>query len=110
MLPLVPAYIGYMGGRMTRQVSVMGQTQAARSRFQTFTHGVFFVLGFTLFFVLFGLLTTAVADLARSDRYLRRAGEDAIARIGGTAVIPFGLHIMGVLPRADVAAPSGAPA
>ena len=99
VLPLVPAYIGYMGGRMTRQVSVMGQTQAARSRFQTFTHGVFFVLGFTLFFVLFGLLTTAALTSLEAIGISDAQVKDAIARIGGTAVILFGLHIMGVLPR-----------
>ncbi len=103
VLPLVPAYIGYMSGRMTHQVTLQIQGQAQpktfRQRFGTFTHGVFFVLGFTLFFVLFGLLTTAAVSSLTSLGVTEGEVRDGIARIGGTAVILFGLHIMGVLNR-----------
>ena len=99
VLPLVPAYVGYMGGRMTRQVAPAEVQNVARSRFQTFTHGLFFVLGFTLFFVVFGLLTTAALSSLEAIGISDAQIKDGIARIGGTAVILFGLHIMGVLPR-----------
>jgi len=103
VLPLVPAYIGYMGGRVTQQIqrgsSVDAQRRTFAQRFGTLTHGVFFVLGFTLFFVIFGLLTTAAVSsltaLGASESQVR----DGIARVGGTAVILFGLHVMGVLNR-----------
>lgn len=100
VLPLVPAYIGYMGGRMAHQVTpgaTAGRTM--RQRFGTFTHGVFFVLGFTIFFVVFGLLTTAAVSSLESFGASEADVRDGIARIGGTAVILFGLHIMGLLPR-----------
>lgn len=102
VLPLVPAYVGYMGGRMTRQVSQGATTGPGRTlgqRFGTFTHGVFFVLGFTLFFVIFGLLTTAAVSSLTSLGVTENEVKDGIARIGGTAVILFGLHVMGVLNR-----------
>lgn len=99
VLPLVPAYVGYMGGRMTRQAASAEAQSVARSRFQTFTHGLFFVLGFTLFFVVFGLLTTAALSSLEAIGISDTQIKDGIARIGGTAVILFGLHIMGVLPR-----------
>lgn len=103
VLPLVPAYVGYMGGRITKTVSLQGSSQASGltgQRFGTFLHGIFFVLGFTLFFVIFGLLTTAAVSSLTSVGVTEAEVRDGIARIGGTAVILFGLHIMGILNRA----------
>lgn len=100
VLPLVPAYVGYMGGRITKQVTHAGAaSQSLRGRFGTFTHGIFFVLGFTLFFVFFGLLTTAAVSSLTSLGVTEGDVRDGIARIGGTAVILFGLHVMGALNR-----------
>ncbi|MFP4323079.1 MAG: cytochrome c biogenesis protein CcdA [Anaerolineales bacterium] len=89
VLPLVPAYVGYMSGHAT---NAAGDT--SRNKFGTFMHGVFFVLGFTIFFVGFGLLTAAAAD------FLTRAGIDIptiLTRLGGVAVILFGLYVMKLL-------------
>ncbi|MBI5958501.1 MAG: redoxin domain-containing protein [Chloroflexi bacterium] len=99
VLPLVPAYIGYMGGRVTRQVRQENAQPALRQRFGTFTHGLFFVAGFTLFFVLFGLLTTAAVSSLTSLGVTESEVKTGIAHIGGTAVILFGLHILGILNR-----------
>jgi cytochrome c-type biogenesis protein len=102
VLPLVPAYIGYMGGRMTKQVAQQTaavQQPSVRQRFGTLTHGLFFVLGFTLFFVLFGLLTTAAVSSLTSLGVTESDVRDGITRIGGTVVILFGLHVMGALNR-----------
>lgn len=89
VLPLVPAYVGYMSGHATQAA---GQTQ--RNQFGTFLHGVFFVLGFTIFFVGFGLITAAASD------FLDSIGIDIpqiLTRLGGVAVIVFGLYVMRVL-------------
>lgn len=89
VLPLVPAYIGYMGGRATTEAD-----SAARRKFGTFLHGVFFVLGFTIFFVGFGLLTAAASS------FLETIGIDIptlLTRLGGVAVIFFGLYVMKTL-------------
>jgi cytochrome c-type biogenesis protein len=100
VLPLVPAYIGYMGGRMTKQIAQTGSAPSGlRKRFGTLTHGVFFVLGFTLFFVVFGLLTTAAVSSLTSLGVTEADVRAGIARVGGTVVILFGLHIMGALNR-----------
>lgn len=100
VLPLVPAYVGYMGGQLTQQVALPhAMARSVRQRFGTLTHGVFFVLGFTLFFVIFGLLTTAAVSSLTAVGVTEGQVRDGIARIGGTAVILFGLHIMGVLNR-----------
>lgn len=89
VLPLVPAYIGYMSGHATTAVGEHG-----RGKFTTFVHGIFFVLGFTIFFVGFGLLTAAASD------WLTQRGIDIptiITRLGGVAVILFGLYVMKAL-------------
>lgn len=78
-----------MGGRATSAAS-----EQERGRFGTFLHGVFFVAGFTIFFVGFGLLT------AIASSFLDTIGIDIptiLTRLGGVAVILFGLYVMKVL-------------
>lgn len=102
VLPLVPAYIGYMGGRVTNTVAaqVGGAAVMTRptlaSRFSTVSHGVAFVLGFTLVFVSIGLLTTAFINVVGRGNVA--AITDVISRAGGVVIIFFGLHFMGVIP------------
>ena len=101
VLPLVPAYIGYMGGRLTHNISrqTAGGAVASGSlllRLQLLLHGLAFVFGFTLVFVLIGLLTTALASIA--GQYVS-AFTESIGRIGGLVIIFFGLQFMGFLRR-----------
>lgn len=106
VLPLVPAYIGYLGGRMTNkvasQVSVGAGGQAVlqpvgRNRAVILLHGVFFVLGFAFVFVTIGLLSTAFVQQI-GGRNINLV-TNIIGRLGGVLIIFFGLHFMGVLPR-----------
>lgn len=103
VLPLIPAYISYLTARAAQQtgaeaaVASVGNRGAAltlpKNRIGILLHGVFFVLGFTVVFVVFGLITNTGA-LA-----VRRASIDAqrfLAQAGGVLVIFFGLHILGV--------------
>jgi len=89
VLPLVPAYVGYMSGHATNAAA-----DQQRGKFTTFAHGLFFVLGFTIFFVGFGLLT------AKFSQELADLGIDIptiLTRLGGVAVILFGLYVMKLL-------------
>lgn len=101
VLPLVPAYIGYMGGRVTHTVAIQQASgtvihQSASNRFITLLHGLAFVAGFTFIFVVLGLLTTAfIMQIGRQNVSLI---ETIIARAGGVLVIFFGLHFMGIMP------------
>jgi cytochrome c biogenesis protein CcdA/peroxiredoxin len=105
VLPLVPAYIGYMGGRMTNSVSAQvnagGGSVALRPslnmRFGTVLHGVFFVMGFTFVFVLIGLLSTAFIQQVGGRNINLVTG--IIGRFGGVLIMFFGLHVMGVLQK-----------
>ena len=101
VLPLVPAYIGYMSGRLTHNIS--RQTAAGASapvglafRLQMLLHGIAFVLGFTAVFVLIGLLTTALASIAGQHV---STFTQIIGRIGGLVIIFFGFQFMGLAPR-----------
>jgi cytochrome c-type biogenesis protein len=81
---LVPAYVGYLGGRAA------GMDASANNRFITFTHGLAFVLGFSTIFILFGVAASAIGG------FLVNA-QDTITRVGGILVMIFGLHMTGVL-------------
>jgi cytochrome c biogenesis protein CcdA/peroxiredoxin len=103
VLPLVPAYIGYMGGRITNkvsaQVAAVGEVDTGPTltmRLGILMHGIAFVAGFTFIFVTLGILGTA---------FVREVGgsnisevEGLIGRVGGVLIIAFGLHFMGAIP------------
>jgi cytochrome c biogenesis protein CcdA/peroxiredoxin len=106
VLPLVPAYIGYMGGRVTNtvaaQVAVSGSAGAVVSRslggrFTIGLHSLSFVAGFTFVFVTIGLLSTAFIQQIGGQNINMLT--NIIGRIGGVFIIFFGLHVMGVLPQ-----------
>lgn len=80
---LVPAYIGYLGGR-----AAGGETSES-NRFITFTHGLAFVLGFSVVFIAFGATASAFSVLLFDLRFW-------LAKIGGLIVVIFGLHMIGV--------------
>ncbi len=80
---LVPAYIGYLGGR-----AAGGETTRS-NRFVTFTHGLAFVLGFSVVFITLGVATSAFGRLLFDLRLL-------LSKVGGIIVIIFGLHMIGV--------------
>ena len=60
------------------------------NRWATLSHGAAFVLGFSVIFVALGATASAVGALLYDLQGL-------ITRIGGTVVIVFGLHTMGVI-------------
>lgn len=80
---LVPAYVGYLGGR-----AAGGETTAS-NRFVTFTHGLAFVLGFSVIFVTLGVASAAFGRLLFDLRFI-------LAKVGGIVVIIFGLHMTGI--------------
>lgn len=81
---LVPAYIGYLGGR-----AAGGESVGRNNRWITFTHGLAFVLGFSVVFVLLGVATSAFGSLLYDLRFI-------LAKVGGIVVVIFGLHMIGV--------------
>ena len=84
VLPLVPAYLGYLGGQ------VASAEEGTLSRRATFLHGIFFVLGFSVIFVALGAAASGIGQLLYTYRL-------ALMRVGGVVIIVFGLHTLGLL-------------
>jgi cytochrome c-type biogenesis protein len=85
VFPLVPAYVGYLSGR-----SSPGGAEGKKERWRVFSHGLAFVLGFSLVFIILGVATSALGSLLQEARTW-------IAKIGGVVVVIFGLHMTGII-------------
>ena len=79
-LPLVPAYLAYISGASPEEENY---------RRRIVVNGAFFVLGFSLVFILFGYLLGALGVVFGDFRIW-------ITRIGGILIILFGLTMLGV--------------
>jgi len=86
VLPLVPAYLGYLGGTA---VMVEGQADVRRDTAKTFLHSLFFVLGFGLVFVLLGASATFIGRVLLDYSVL-------LQRVGGVLLVVFGMRLMGI--------------
>ena len=82
---LVPAYIGYLGGR-----SVVASHSEEKDRWTTFSHGLAFVLGFSFVFILLGVATSALGGLLYDIRTW-------LSKIGGVVVVICGLHMAHII-------------
>ena len=82
VLPLVPSYVGFLTG--------MSVEEAERRRGTALLHGLWFVAGFSLVFVLLGAAASAVGQLLRDYQVW-------LGRIGGVLLILFGIYLLGLL-------------
>jgi cytochrome c-type biogenesis protein len=81
VLPLIPAFLGYLAGTSAKEAS----------RWLLFLHALLFVLGFSAVFSLLGvLLNTALKDVAGSVQLW-------LSRMAGVIIIAFGLYLTGLL-------------
>jgi len=83
VLPLVPAFIGYLSGAAITPEGVVV------NRRQTFLHALAFVMGFSLIFVLLGASASAIG-------YLLQDSVTLLVRVGGVLLVVFGLRVAGV--------------
>jgi cytochrome c-type biogenesis protein len=86
VLPLIPSYVGFLTGMSMEELQEGGSTR----RRTALLHGLWFVAGFTLVFVLLGAAASALGSLFREYQHW-------LGRIGGVLVILFGLYLLGVL-------------
>ena len=89
-LPLVPAYLGFIGGVSGK---VRRETAVARPHERLFLliNALFFVLGFSVVFVGYGLVSGAFGSMLIIHREL-------FARVGGVLIVLFGLSLLDVFP------------
>jgi cytochrome c-type biogenesis protein len=84
VLPLVPAYMGYLGGTAV----LAGKAEKTRREtLRTFFHALMFVLGFGLVFVLLGASATFIGQFLFESSILLR-------RVGGVLLVVFGMRLM----------------
>ncbi|MBN1659237.1 MAG: sulfite exporter TauE/SafE family protein [Anaerolineae bacterium] len=82
VLPLVPAYMGYLGGTAVAS-GEEGNT------WRTFVHALLFVVGFALIFILLGASATFIGRLLRDYALL-------LQRVGGALLVVFGMRLMAI--------------
>lgn len=99
VLPLIPAYLGYLTGASLEPAVVPAggsggvAVAAAPSRIATpspFMHAVAFVAGFTAVFVALGISIGLVG-------YVLKDSQDIILKVAGGLLIVMGLHLAGVI-------------
>ena len=89
VLPLVPPYLGYLGGTTISQVSGGGEQMDDAVWRRVVLGSIFFVLGFTTVFVGLGAGASAFGQLIQSY-------QEPLSKIAGAVIILFGLHFLGV--------------
>ncbi len=82
VLPLIPSYVGFLTG--------MSVEEAERHRGTALLHGIWFVAGFSLVFILLGAAASAVGNWLRDYQVW-------LGRIGGVLLILFGVYLLGIL-------------
>lgn len=81
-LPLIPAYLAFIGG-------AAGDKSKGKSvRRRLLLNALFFVLGFSLVFILFGMVSGALGTYLVLYRKL-------LAQIGGVVILLFGISMLG---------------
>jgi cytochrome c-type biogenesis protein len=87
-LPLVPSYLGFISGVDFGELKDLKKAREIKKKI--FFNGLFFIVGFSLIFVLFGSL---VGFLGQTLIFYK----SILTRIGGFFVILFGLFMLNIL-------------
>ncbi|HXE68564.1 MAG TPA: cytochrome c biogenesis protein CcdA [Hyphomicrobiaceae bacterium] len=88
VLPLVPPYLGYLGGTTIEQMTSAHVGSDLRRR--VLLASLFFVLGFTTVFVALGAGASVLGQWIQSHRA-------ELSLVAGLIIIGFGLHFLGIL-------------
>ena len=89
VLPLVPPYLSYMSGASFEQLRADGSVTGVVWRRSVFT-SLFFILGFSVVFILLGATATAFGQLFRQAL-------PVLTPIAGVMILIMGLHFLGIL-------------
>ena len=88
VLPLIPAYISFLGGASLAQLTEEDGIDAATQK-RVFYAAIAFVLGFSTVFIALGATATAISAIIAQNSLL-------LGQIAGVIIVIFGLHYMGV--------------
>jgi len=85
VLALVPAYAAYLSGR-----TFQGDEVIVRNRWETFLHGLAFVIGFSIVFIFLGAAASALGTISYRLKSIS-------SLVGGGLIILFGLYTLGII-------------
>jgi len=85
VLPLVPAYLGFITGRSAEEL----QTARGKVRVAIVTQGLAFVLGLAVIFALLGASASVLGQTLLQN-------QERLYQIGGIVVVVFGLQMLGI--------------
>lgn len=86
-LPLVPAYLAFIGGSTISETNVTPQL-----RWRIVKNSLWYVFGFSLVFVFFGILAGLGGRTLIQYRF-------PLTQLGGILIILFGLFLLGFVPK-----------
>ncbi len=89
VLPLVPAYLSFLGGTSLEQLSgeAPADTRAAR---RVIVSALLFIFGFSSVFIALGASASAISGILLQHKLI-------LGQIAGVIIIIFGLHVMGLV-------------
>jgi cytochrome c-type biogenesis protein len=85
VLPLVPAYLGFITGRSAEEL----HEAHGHVRFEILTQGLAFVLGLAIIFALLGASASVLGRTLLQN-------QERLYQIGGVIVVIFGLQMLGI--------------
>jgi cytochrome c-type biogenesis protein len=85
VLPLVPAYLGFITGRSAEEL----QSARGQVRVEILTQGLAFVLGLAIIFALLGASASVLGQTLLQN-------QERLYQIGGVIVVIFGLQMLGI--------------
>lgn len=88
VLPLIPAYLCFLGGASLDELTAEGGVDKHVQR-RVFISALAFVLGFATVFIMLGATATAVSNLVAENI-------DILSKVAGVIIVIFGLHYMGL--------------
>ncbi len=88
VVPLLPAYIGYISGVSLQELR--NEKGLGPYRKQVLFSSLFYILGFSFVFVILGTTAATFGGFVRMH-------DTAIARVGGVIIMLFALNFMGIL-------------
>lgn len=91
VLPLVPPYLGYLGGTSIEQLTETGGRVDRAVWRRVVTASIFFVLGFSTVFIGLGAGASWFGQMIQTYKY-------ELSVVAGIVIILFGLHFLNILP------------
>ena len=88
VLPLIPAYLCFLGGASLDELTAEGGVDKQVSK-RVFISALFFVFGFATVFILMGASATALSRVVIQHI-------DTLSYIAGVVIVLFGFHYMGL--------------